>query len=119
MSDLWVPITIFLSLSLVTVIKLWLDNKYKESIQKTIRAALDHGNELTPNFLESLGVSDERIMKNLKRSVFLFMVAAAIVVAGSILDIGKPAFAIATFPLFLSISFGIIHKLEQKSKADI
>jgi hypothetical protein len=88
----------------------------KRDIQVTYRAAIEQGQELTPELLERLG---ERQPKNrdLRRGVVSLFIGLAFVVFGLILgeeDAVRPMIAVGVFPILLGAAYLGLWTLSRK-----
>ncbi len=57
---LWVPIVMFAGLTVIISLFFWFRFRARSEMQQTIRSAIDKGQELTPELVESLGTSQKR-----------------------------------------------------------
>ena len=57
---LWVPIVMFASLTVIISLFFWFRFRARKEMQQTIRTAIDKGQELSPELVESLGTSQKR-----------------------------------------------------------
>lgn len=55
MEGLWVPIAMFAALTVIISLFFWFRFRARSEMQQTIRSAIDKGQELTPELVESLG----------------------------------------------------------------
>ena len=113
MSDLWIPITICISISVIAITRLWLEYKNKAEIQFTLRKALDNGEHLSIDVLDKIGVVNHANTLDLRRAITLFALGFAVITAGYFLNILHVAFAIAAFPLTLAVAFLLLWKISQ------
>lgn len=116
MSDYWIPITICISISLIAIVRLWLEHKNKAEIQTTIRKALDNGEHLSIEVLDKIGVVNHSHTIDLRRAITLLALGIAVITAGSLLNILNVAFAIAAFPITLAIAFLLLWKISQNEE---
>ncbi|WP_448550319.1 hypothetical protein [Thalassotalea fusca] len=111
MSANWIPITICVCLSLIALIRLWLEFRHKSEIQLTLRKALENGNHLSLELLERIGVEQHLHAIDLRRFILLIAIGAAIIVASVFLDMIMIGLAISAFPIILSFAFFILWRI--------
>jgi hypothetical protein len=110
MSGNWVPVSLFISLAFVVIAKLILDISYKKEQQKTIREALKKEPNVDVEIIKAIGSNTPDRFSDFKKAVTLLMLSIAMYIGTILIGIGMAGFAIATFPLCLSIAFFIIYK---------
>ena len=60
MEAILVPISMFAGLTLIISLFFWFRFRARSEMQQTIRSAIDKGQELSPELVESLGTSQKR-----------------------------------------------------------
>jgi Ca2+/Na+ antiporter len=114
--EMLIPITLFVVTFLVVWVVVLFRYRAKRDIQVTYRAAIEQGQELTPELLERLG---ERQPKNrdLRRGVVSLFIGLAFVVFGLILgeeDAVRPMIAVGVFPILLGAAYLGLWTLSRK-----
>jgi len=70
-----VPIVLFIGITVVFVALFWFRYKARSEMQSTIRAALDKGQELTPEVIDRLGHPKASKDKDLRMGIIWIAVA--------------------------------------------
>lgn len=122
MSEEWIPIIMFLSIALILVALFWFRHKTRAEMQSTLRAALDKGQELTPDIIDRLGMPKEKPNKDLRLGVIWLSLAVGLTLCGFFApDPSNNAFrgclAGAAFPFAIGIGYMIIHFVTRKDTA--
>ena len=77
-----IPVTMFLIIGIVTVTFFFFKARARADTQKTIRLALEKGNELNPEFLRQLGDAEPPKDRDLRRGVIWLALSAGLVLIG-------------------------------------
>jgi len=106
---LFVPIVLFASIALVFCVNFYFKHRSKRDFQATVRAAIDRGQELTPDLLERLGQPAIPGKKSdLRRGIIEITVGVGIMVCGWLIaddaDSGMTFLAIGAFPVLLGLA---------------
>jgi hypothetical protein len=108
----------FISLAVVLCAFGWLRYKTKEGMQQTFRAALDKGQELTPEIIDSLGHPKASKDKDLRLGILWIAVAIGLAAFGFGIpdedDVARIFMGIAAFPLFLGLAYLILHRFSDR-----
>ena len=116
---LWIPIVMFISMA--TVISLFIMFRYRarRDLQGTLRAAIEKGQELTPEIIERLGSPPVSKDRDLRRSLVSFAIAAGIAMMA--IGIGQTEdealwilLSLAGFPFFVGIAFFMMYRYGAK-----
>jgi len=114
----WVPIVMFIGITIVLCAVAWLRYKTKEGLQQTFRAALDKGQELTPEVIERLGQPKPPKDKDLRLGIIWVAVAVGLSAFGFGIpdedDVARIFLGIAAFPLMMGIAYLILHKFTDR-----
>jgi hypothetical protein len=116
MNEVWIPIVMFISVAAVFVFFFWFRYRGRAEMQSTIRAALDKGQELTPDIIDRLGQPTPREHADRRRAVIAIAIGIAVAAFGFILgeeDAVRPFLAISAFPFALGIAFLIISRFSE------
>lgn len=111
---LWVPIAMFASMTVIFCALFWFRYRTKEGMQQTFRAALDKGQELTPEVIDRLGHPKPAKDKDLRLGIIWIAVAIGLAAFGFGIpdedDVARIFMGIAAFPLVLGIAYLILHR---------
>lgn len=110
-----VPSIMFLVLGTVLVLFFWFRYRMRGEMQKTIRTAIDKGQELTPEIIERLGQPKPRKDRDLRSAIVAVAVAVALVIFGSMIpedtnEAQQVFMGIAAFPFCVGIAFFVLHR---------
>jgi hypothetical protein len=117
MNEEWIPIVLFISMAAVFVFFFWFRFRGRADAQHTIRAALERGQELTPEIIDRLGQPRPSEHADRRRAVIAIAIGIAVAAFGFILgeeDAVRPFLAISAFPFALGIGFLIISRFSDK-----
>lgn len=106
-----IPIVLFLSLATVFVFFYWFRYRSRQDLQQTLRVALDKGQELSPEVIQSLAQPHQGPAGDRRRAAI--SVAIGIAVAAFALLLGeedaiRPILAISVFPFMIGIAYLVI-----------
>ena len=111
---LWVPVAMFASMTIIFFALFWFRYRTKEGMQQTFRAALDKGQELTPEVIDRLGHPKPAKDKDLRLGIIWIAVAIGLTAFGFGIpdedDVARIFMGIAAFPLVLGIAYLILHR---------
>lgn len=114
--DFIIPVALFVSLAFTVTIGLWLRSRGQAQVQKTIRAAIEKGQELSPELLERMSGGIEPNQRDLRRGVVLSGLALAIGVFAVVLGQEaalRPVLGVACFPLLMGIAYLILWRAKR------
>jgi hypothetical protein len=111
-----VPISLFVSVAVVVCLFFYFRHRTRAEIQQTVRAAFDHGQQLTPEFLENLvGELVPTADADFRRGVMACAVGIGIAAFGVLTndDVGMPmAFiGIGALPFIIGVAYLGLWKL--------
>lgn len=116
MAEELIPIVMFLSLAVVVIFLFWFRFRSRESMNQTIRLALDKGQELSPELIDRLGNPKPSKDRDLRLGVIWLSVALGFVLLG--LGAGEFAaealhgtLAAAGLPLAIGLGYVALHFL--------
>lgn len=124
MEGVWVPIAMFAALAIILCCFFWFRYRNRSEMQQTIRSAIEKGQELTPELIESLG-APQKPSKDRDLRYALIWIAIAIgfgALGGGIgaADGEEEVFMImsgvAAFPLMIGIAYLIMWKFTERSQ---
>jgi uncharacterized protein DUF6249 len=116
--DVWVPIVMFVGMTVVFCALFWFRYKARNDMQATFRAALDKGQELTPEIIDRLGHPKAAKDKDLRLGVIWLSLAAGLVLIGFAVpepEAFRGLLAGAALPFCIGSAYLILHKV---SRAD-
>jgi len=106
--DELVPIFLFLTIGGVISLNFYFRYRTRQNIQTTIRAAIEQGQQLTPEVLEGLTDSLSSKFGDLRRGVISLFIGLGIFAFGLLLgeeEAKAPLTAIAAFPVLIGIAY--------------
>ncbi len=114
MTEDLIPIVMFLVIGLIFVAAFWFRHKTRAEAQTTFRAALERGQELTPEVIDRLGAPKPPKNKDLRLGVIWLAVAAGLALCGvAVPDPSGHALrgclAGAAFPFAIGVGYMILH----------
>lgn len=113
MSGEMIPIVMFVGITILFCTLFWFRYKARSDMQQTFRAALDKGQELTPDIIDRLGAPKRSKDKDMRYGIIWLSVAAALVMIGFAVpepEALRGTLAGAAFPLCIGIAYFILHK---------
>jgi len=117
MEDTWVPIVMFLGMTVVFCALFWFRYKTRVEMQTTFRAALDKGQELTPEIIDRLGHPKAPKDKDMRYGIIWLSLAAALVLIGFAVpepEALRGTLAGAAFPFCIGVAYLILHKFADR-----
>lgn len=112
-SEMWIPITMFAGLAVVLSLWLWFRYRARDSVQTTIRTAIEKGSGLSPELIENLVNPPVAPHRDLRRGVISIAIAVGIGAFGIVLgeeDAIRPLLGIAALPLAIGLAFLLMHR---------
>ena len=122
MAGEWIPIVMFMGLTVIIGLFFWFRYRARGEMQQTIRAAIDKGQELTPELIESFGNPVQRSKdKDLRLALIWLAIAAGMVLCGvSVSYFAVEALyglaASAAFPASLGIAYLIMWRYTEREQ---
>ena len=113
---LFIPIAFFMATVLVVWIVVLFRYRGRQDVQATYRAAIERGQELTPELLERLGESQPK-NRDLRRGVVLLGTGLAFALFGVVLgeeDAVRPMLAVGAFPFLIGAAYLGLWKFGEK-----
>ena len=118
--EIFIPIIMFIGLFVVAGMFIIYRNRSKESQQKTFRAAIEKGQELTPELIKQIGAPQAAPKdRDLRRALIAIAVGAGFLALGFAIpeDEAKRVMAgFASFPIFIGLAYLAMHFLGSKEK---
>jgi len=113
-----IPITAIVGMTIIFGMVIWFRHKSRESMQNTFRAALDKGQELTPEIIDRLGHPKAKKDKDLRLGVIWIAVAIGLTSFGFGIpdedDVARIFMGIASFPLAIGIAYLLMHRFTDR-----
>ena len=116
--EVWIPLSMFIGLSVVLSLWVWFRFRAKREMQQTIRTAIEKGQGLSPELIENLVNPPVSPQRDLRRGVIGVIVAVGFALFAVILgeeDAVRPLLGVAMFPLSVGVGFLLMHRI---AKAD-
>ncbi len=114
----WVPIVMFIGMTIVLCAVFWFRYKTKEKMHETFRAALDKGQELTPEIIDRLGHPKATKDKDLRLGVIWIAVSIGLTAFGFGIpdedEVASIFMGISAFPFVIGIAYLILHKFTDR-----
>jgi hypothetical protein len=114
----WVPIVMFLSVAIVLGLFFFFRFRTRREIQRTLRTAIEQGQELTPEVLDRLGESTAGVA-DFRRGVLSMAVGVGVAAFGVFLgeeDALRPMLAISAFPFLVGLAYLGLWKFREQGK---
>lgn len=115
--ELLIPIVLFISMAVVLGLFLMFRYRTRAELQKTVRQALDKGQELTPEIIDRLGQPQQARYSDLRRALIWLAIGIGFAAFGLILDEDeavRPLIAVGAFPLAIGIAYLIMSRVSEK-----
>jgi len=114
----WIPIVMFVGMTIVLCTIAWLRYKTKDGLQQTFRAALDKGQDLTPEIIDRLGHPKPAKDKDLRLGVIWVAVAVGFTAFGLGIpdedDVARIFMGISAFPFAIGVAYLILYKVTDR-----
>ena len=117
----FVPIVMFIAIAVVLCVYYYLRHRTGQAVQETVRAAIEHGQQLTPEILERLGQPPQPKKSDLRRGVILISVGLGIAAFGALVgedDAMRPLLAIGSLPFLIGIAYLGLWRFGKSDKSD-
>jgi len=110
----WVPIVMFMGMTAVFIALFWFRYRARNDMQTTFRAALDKGQELTPEIIDRLGHPKAAKDKDLRLGVIWLSLAVGLVLIGFAVpepEALRGLLAGAALPFCIGTAYLVLHKI--------
>lgn len=122
MEGTWVPIAMFAALAVILTFFFWFRFRARSEMQQTIRAAIDKGQELTPELVESLGKPAKPSKdRDLRFALIWIAVAIGFAAMGGAIGAAEAEeevflimSGVGTFPLLIGLAYLIMWKYTER-----
>ena len=117
----WVPITMFVGLTVIVSLFFWFRYRARGDMQQTIRTAIDRGQELSPEIIDRLGSPPAPKDRDFRLAMLWLAIAAGLTLCGwAVPDPSGYAFqgclAGAAFPFAIGIAFLILWRFGEHNR---
>lgn len=119
MVEEFIPISMFIGLTVVFSLAFWFKHKNRNDMQQTIRLALDKGQELSPELIDRLGHPKAGKHRDLRLALIWLALAVGLTLCGwAVPDPTGYTFrgclAGAAFPLALGVAYLIMYRFAER-----
>lgn len=112
-----IPIVMFICMAVVFIAAFWFRQRARDSMQQTIRMALDKGHELTPEIIDRLGHPKASKHKDLRLGVIWVAVAIGFALFSFAIpeeDVIQPMLGVAAFPFVIGVAYLFLNKFAKR-----
>jgi hypothetical protein len=112
--EVWVPMSMFIGLSVVLSLWVWFRYKAKRDMQVTIRTAIEKGQGLSPELIENLVNPPVSPQRDLRRGIISVLIAVALALFALFIgeeDAVGPLLGISMFPLSIGVGYLLMHRI--------
>ncbi len=115
----WIPIVMFVGLTVVLSLFVWFRFRIRNDTQATIRTAIEKGQELSPEVIDRLGHPRPHKDRDLRLALIWIALAAGLAAFGLALgDFEREAqrvfMGLAAFPFSLGVAFFIMWRFSER-----
>ena len=113
MTGEWIGFSAIVGPVILVAIFFWFRTKSRADMQATVRAALDKGQELSPELIDRLGQPKQPKDKDFRLAVIWLAVAVGLVLVGFAVpepEALRGTLAGASFPFAIGVAYLILHK---------
>ena len=118
MSELWIPIVMFIMTGFAAVGYFFFNHKNRADIMNTVQKAMDTGSPITGDLLAKLGAAINPKIRDMRRGIVLLSIGIAGLMASMFFDDPEVLTGIragAVFPLMMGIGFLVVWRLNRDS----
>ncbi len=119
-AEVFIPITMFAGITIVLCLFFWFRYRMRGEMQKTIRSAIDKGQELTPEIIDRLGNPKASKDKDMRLAAIWLALAVGLALCG--LAVPDPTgsalrgmLAGAAFPFAIGVAYLIMWRFTGRS----
>ena len=122
MEGLWVPIAMFAALTVIISLFFWFRFRARSEMQQTIRSAIDKGQELTPELVESLGKPQKPMKdKDLRLSLIWLAIGSGILLFGAAMgsieeEVLSIMAGISGLPFMIGLAYLILWRVTEREQ---
>lgn len=106
--DELVPISLFLTIGAVFMLAFYLKYRTRHDVQNTVRTAIERGESLSPELIETLATSISSPYADLRKGVISLAIGAAGLAFATLLgeeEATGPLMALSAFPILVGIGY--------------
>ncbi len=103
-----VPMILFITIGAVFALAFYMKYKTRHDVQNTVRAAIERGEVLSPELIETLAVSISSPYADLRKGVISLALGAAGMSFAVLLgeeDAARPIMALSVFPILIGLAY--------------
>ena len=103
-----IPISVFIVIGVVASLWFYFRHRTRGEVQASVRAAIDKGQELTPELIRSLGDALDPKIADMRRAFISIAVGLAFVIFALVLneeEAQRPLIAMSAFPFLLGLAY--------------
>ncbi len=107
-TEIVVPLALFVAIVVPIVVSMYLRYRNKLAVQHTIRAAVERGQELTPEILERIGQEPLAPNRDLRRGLLAVSFGIALAAFGLLVgqeDAMRPMLALGSLPFLIGLAY--------------
>jgi preprotein translocase subunit YajC len=115
--EIVVPSVLFITIGVVLGLFFMFRYRSRAELHKTVRNALERGQELTPELIERLGQPRQPANADLRKALIWLAVGLAFVIFGVVLDereAVRPLIGTGAFPILVGIAYLIMWRFSEK-----
>lgn len=121
MAEEWVPIIMFIGLTIVIGLFFWFRYRMRNDMQQTIRTAIDKGQELSPEIVDRLGQPKPHRDRDLRLALIWIALGVALALFGFAIPADEAEaqqvfLGISAFPFCLGIAFLIMWRFTERNQ---
>ena len=121
MAEEFIPITMFIGLTIVVSLFFWFRYRSRSDLQATVRAAIQQGQELSPEIVDRLGQPRRQKDQDLRLALIWLAIAAGLALCGFFVpDPTNHAFygtlAGAAFPFCIGVAYLIMWRFASREQ---
>ena len=115
----WIPIVMFIGLTVVLCLFFWFRYRTRNDMQATIRTAIEKGQELSPEIIDRLGTPKPAKDKDLRVALIWIALAIGLAVFGYAMpddeeEVMQVFMGLAAFPLTFGIAYLLMWRYTEK-----
>lgn len=107
-SEVWIPIVMFVALAVILSFWLYFRFRSRREFQQTVRAAIDRGQELSPDMLDRLGQPRVSGNADLRRGIIAVTIGAGLGACAFVLgeeSAVRPLIAAGALPFLIGVAY--------------
>lgn len=108
MVEILVPMSLFFSVAVIVGLWVYFRYRTRNETQKTLREAIERGQEMTPEFIKLLGDPPRHPKADLRRGIVALAIGAGFALFPFVLgeeDAIRPLLAVASFPCVIGLAY--------------